>query len=117
MNDGPSRNFVQITGPNLIKNGSFEYPNAYYGWTYGTGSTTPITSEKFNIVTEGAANGNQYLQATANEGGAAAGSLNTSWEIEPGKTYVFGYKVKSTAASAATGNQYLGTSLNTKKGQ
>ena len=117
VNDGPSRNFVQITGPNLIKNGSFEYPNAYYGWTYGTGSTTPITSEKFNIVTEGAANGNQYLQATANEGGAAAGSLNTSWEIEPGKTYVFGYKVKSTAASASTGNQYLGTSLNTKKGQ
>ena len=117
VNDGPSRNFVQITGPNLIKNGSFEYPNAYYGWTYGTGSTTPITSEKFNIVTEGAADGNQYLQATVNEGGAAAGSLNTSWEIEPGKTYVFGYKVKSTAASASTGNQYLGTSLNTKKGQ
>jgi len=114
VNNGAERR-VYTLGENLIKNGSFEYPNAYYGWTYGTGSTTPITSGKFAIETEGAADGDQYLRALTNEGGAAAGSLNTSWPIEPGKTYVFGYKVKSTAAS--TGNQYLGTSLNTTKGQ
>ena len=114
VNDGATRT-VYTLGENLIKNGSFEYPNAYYGWTYGTGSTTAITSEKFAIETEGAANGDQYLRAKTNEGGAAAGSLNTSWPIEPGKTYVFGYKVKSNVASQ--GNQYIGTSLNTTKGQ
>lgn len=113
-NNGATREIYTL-GENIIKNGSFEYPNAYYGWTYGTGSTTAITSSKFNIINEGAADGNQYLQATSNEGGAAAGSLNTSWPIETNKTYVFGYKVKSSAAS--NGNQYLGTSLNTEKGQ
>lgn len=112
--DGSAKSTVTY-GANLIKNGSFEYPNAYYGWTYGTGSTTPITSEKFDIITESAADGNQYLQAKVNEGGAAAGSLNTSWEIEAGKTYVFGYKIK--ANSAATANAYIGTSLNNKIGQ
>ncbi len=112
--DGPALSTVTY-GPNLIKNGSFEYPNAYYGWTYGTGSTTPITSEKFDIVTEGAADGNQYLKAKTNEGGAAAGSLNTSWELEDGKTYVFGYKIKANAG--ATANTYIGTSLNNTKGQ
>ena len=113
VNDGATRT-VYTLGENQIKNGSFEYANPYYGWTYGTGSTTPITSEKFRIVTTGAADGNQYLQATVNEGGAAAGSLNTSWPIEKNKTYRFGYKIK--ANSASTGNQYIGTSLNTTKG-
>lgn len=113
-NNGATREIYTL-GENIIKNGSFEYPNAYYGWTYGTGSTTAITSEKFNIIEGGAADGNQYLEAKTNEGGAAAGSLNTSWPIETNKTYVFGYKVKSSAAS--NGNQYLGTSLNTSKGQ
>ena len=114
-NEGATR-IIATMGENLIKNGSFEYPtNPYYGWTYGTGSTTAITSEKFDIITEGAADGNQYLKAKTNEGGAAAGSLNTSWQIEPGKTYVFGYNIKATGES--TGNQYIGTSLNTTKGQ
>ena len=113
-NGDDTRTYVTLAA-NIIKNGSFEYPDAYFGWTYGTGSTTPITSEKFNIITEGAADGSQYLQATANEGGANAGSLNTSWALEANKTYVFGYKVK--ADKASTGNQYLGTSLNSNKGQ
>lgn len=111
-NEGATRTVNTISATNLIKNGSFEYPNGYYGWTYGTGSTTAITSEKFDIVTDG---DNHYLKAKTNEGGAAAGSLNTSWAIEKNKTYVFSYKVKASAAS--TGNQYLGTSLNTTKGQ
>lgn len=114
VNNGATRT-VYTLGDNLIENGSFEYPNAYYGWTSGTGSTTAITSEKFDIITEGAANGDQYLKAKTNEGGANEGSLNTSWAIEPGKTYVFGYKIK--VNSASTGNQYIGTSLNTTKGQ
>ncbi len=116
VNNGAERKVI-TPGENLIKNGSFEYADPYYGWTYGTGSTTPITSEKFDIITEDAPDGSQYLQAKNSEGGAAAGSLNSSWPIEPNKTYVFGYKIKSGAASAATGNQYIGTSLNTTKGQ
>jgi uncharacterized protein YjdB len=111
-NEGATRTVNTISATNLIKNGSFEYPNGYYGWTYGTGSTTAITSEKFDIVTDG---DNHYLKAKTNEGGDKAGSLNTSWAIEKNKTYVFSYKVKASAAS--TGNQYLGTSLNTTKGQ
>jgi hypothetical protein len=74
-----------------------------------------MSTSNFNVPTSGAADGNQYLEATTNAGGNDAHSINTSWPIEPGKTYVFGYQVKSSAAS--TGNQYLGTSLNTSKGQ
>jgi len=85
-NDGAKRT-VYTLGENLIKNGTFEYPNGFYGWTNGAGGNIDATN--FAIV-DGA------LNAKNSNGIAGVGSIGTAWTIEAGKTYVFGYKVKGT---------------------
>lgn len=114
VNDGATRT-VYTLGENLVKNGSFEYPNPVYGWTTGTGSVNAMSTSNFNVPTTGAANGNQYLQATGSKGGADAKSINTSWPLEDGKTYVFSYKIKANQ-QCTTDLQYIGTSLSNTKG-
>ena len=114
VNDGATRT-VYTLGENLVKNGSFEYPNPVYGWTTGTGSVNAMSTSNFNVPTTGAANGNQYLQATGSMGGADAKSINTSWPLEDGKTYVFSYKIKANQ-QCTTDLQYIGTSLSNTKG-
>ena len=91
LNDGATRT-VYTTGENLIKNGTFEYPDGFYGWTDATAGAAKLTSSKFDIVTDG---DTKYLKAKASEGSTAAGSIGTAWPIEAGKTYVFGYRVKA----------------------
>lgn len=85
-NDGAKRT-VYTLGENLIKNGSFEYPNGFYGWTNGAGGNIDATN--FAIV-DGA------LNAKNSKGAGDAGSIDSEWSIEAGKTYVFAYKVKGT---------------------
>lgn len=113
-NEGATRK-VYTLGENLIKNGSFEYPNAVYGWTTGTGSVNAMSTSNFNVPTEGAADGNQYLQAKESKGGGDVKSINTSWPLEDGKTYVFGYKIKANK-QCTTDLGYIGTSLSNTKG-
>ena len=91
INDGAART-VYTYGANLIKNGTFEYPDGFYGWTDATAGAAQLSSSKFEIVTDGE---NKYLKAKASEGSTAAGSIGTAWSIESGKTYVFGYRVKA----------------------
>lgn len=106
-NDGPQRNIFNY-GENIIKNGSFEYEDAFENWTSGTGNK--LTSADFRIVTEG---DNHYLQGTSNSGADNAKSLSTMWSIEPGKTYVISYKVK---ASVEKDSEYHLVSLTNKRG-
>ena len=110
--DGPVKTTVIYGTENLIKNGTFEYPDAFYAWTSANTFSDELTSAKFTTQTEG---GNTYLVGTVNEGGSANGSIGTAWPIEAGKTYVFSYRVKS--LSTAAGEQgYLITSLTNNKG-
>lgn len=92
VNDGATRTIVTL-GENLIKNGAFEYPNNFYGWTTGSGAA--MSADNFNLITE---DDNHYIKAKGHTGAGGANSIGTSWAIEAGKTYVFGYKVKSTSA-------------------
>ena len=91
-NDGATRTVSQL-GANLIKNGAFEYPNNFYGWTTGSGAA--MSADNFNLITE---DDNHYIKAKGHTGVGGANSIGTGWAIEAGKTYVFGYKVKSTSA-------------------
>ncbi len=84
VNDGAKRSYY-IYEDNLIKNGSFEYPNGFYGWLAAKNSA--LSSSKFEIVTDG---GNKYLKAKAHGGSTDAGSIGTGWTIEAGKTSVYG---------------------------
>lgn len=111
VNDGPKRTYSSL-GENIIKNGAFEYPDAFYNWTQAKDFTTKITSAKFNVAEE---DGNKYLVGTVNEGAGGEGSLGVAWPIEAGKSYVFSYRVKN--LNATDGNhQYLVTSLTNAKG-
>ena len=92
VNDGATRT-VYTLGENIIKNGSFEYVNNFYGWTVGTGAS--MSAENFNLITD---NDEHYITAKGHTGAGGVNSISTSWSIESGKTYVFGYKVKSTSA-------------------
>lgn len=111
VNDGPKRTY-NVTGENLIENGAFEYPNAFYNWTSANNFSDQITSANFSVNEE---NGNHYIVGTKNTGATGAGSLGVAWPIEAGKTYTFSYKVKS-LSNAAGNQQYLKTSLTNTKG-
>ena len=91
-NDGATRTNYTL-GDNLIKNGAFEYPNTFYGWTVGTGAA--MSADNFDLVTE---EDNHYIKAKGHTGADGVNSISTGWAIESGKSYVFGYKVKSTSA-------------------
>lgn len=83
---------VYTLGDNLIKNGTFEYPDGFYGWTDATAGAAKLTSSNFDIVTDGE---NKYLKSKNHGGSTSASSIGTAWPIEAGKTYVFGYKAKA----------------------
>lgn len=105
-----------LSSTNLIQNGQFDYPNnSVYGWTTGTGSADPMVASNFNIPSEGAAVGTHYLQAKTSAGQTSSSSINTSWPLEDGKSYVFGYKIKANKA-CTTNLGYIGTSLSNTKG-
>lgn len=92
VNEGAKRTVVSY-GDNLIKNGAFEYPNSFYGWT--TGSGVAMSADNFDLITE---ENNHYIKAKGHTGATGVNSIGTEWAIEAGKTYVFGYQVKSTSA-------------------
>lgn len=107
VNDGATRT-VYTTGENLIKNGSFEYSDGFYGWTDATTGAAKLTSSNFEIVTDGE---NKYLKSKNHGGSTAASSIGTAWPIEAGKTYVFGYKAK--AVNAGTTEYHVVSLTNT----
>ncbi len=102
-----------IRGGNLIPNHSFEL--GYTGWTDATTAANEITSDNFQLVTEGAQHGDTYLWGTTWNGSTGVGSLGTSWEIEAGKTYYFTYWIKG-ETEAATDASYVKTSLTNSPG-
>ena len=108
-NDGATRTIYAL-GENIIKNGSFEYPNGYYGWKNGAGGD--LAAANFDIVTE---EDNKYLKAKNSEGAGSANSISTAWPIEAGKTYVFGYKVKA-STTVGDKSKYLVVSMTNTPG-
>ncbi len=113
-----------VVGENLIANNSFEEATetdedgnvTVPGWTNGEGNPLTISESTFALVTGEAADGIKSLNAIANAGGSAAGSIRTAWEIENGKTYVLSYYVKTidgteTTVQSADGASYLGFKL------
>lgn len=96
VNDNATRN-VYTVGDNIIRNGAFEYPDGFYGWTDATANAAKLASSNFEIVTEGE---NKYLRSKNHGGSTAASSIGTAWPIEAGKTYVFGYKAKAVNAGS-----------------
>ncbi len=97
-NEGATRK-IHNYGDNLIKNGSFDYTDGFYGWLNGAGSKLG-TNSGFTLVEE---DGENVLRAVngsnSDNGGGTVKSIKTGWPIESGKTYVFGYRVKSSGTA------------------
>jgi len=115
VNNGATRTVYNF-GPNLIKNGSFEYPNPVYGWQDGTRNA--LSTSNFNIQSSGAYDGSNYLQAKESKGQGDVKSIYTAWPIENGKTYVFSYQIKTNGTAVKESDlTYVGTSLSNNQNE
>ena len=86
-NDNATRTVYTIS-ENMIKNGSFEYPNQLYGWTASNNYTTAAQASNFTITSTGGVNDGTYI--TGNGVGATnEKSLTKLIAVEAGKTYYF----------------------------
>ena len=104
----------EIKSENLIENGSFE--EGFTGWTQAKDFKTEI-KDGFELKTEGAKDGKNYLVGTTNSGSTDAKSLGTAWQIDTDKTYLFSYYVKKEAGHAdATEYDFLKTALTNTPG-
>lgn len=101
-NDGATRT-VYTLGENLIKNGSFEYPNPVYAWTASSNYSTAALASNFTINTTGGMYDGAYL--TGNGVGAAdQKSLTKLIPVESGKTYYFSVYTSGKAPNASNQN-------------
>lgn len=88
-----------LKSDNLIPNPGFE--DGFIGWTDATSSRNELTSDKFTIQANGGVDNSKYLVGNANENNVASGSIGTAWSLASGKTYVFGFYIKSLTSNAA----------------
>lgn len=95
-----TKTIYTLAQENLIKNGSFEYPNAFYGWT--AADNNALSTTNFEILTTDAPNGNAYLHAKNHGANDSNASIGTKWAIEHNKTYIFGYETKVNTDGNAT---------------
>ena len=100
VNDGAKRT-VYTLGENLIKNGSFEYPNPVYGWK-ATNYTTDAVVSNFTINETGGYKDDHYITTNAGSAGAAT-SIRMAIPVEAGKTYYFAV---ATSGKAPASNNF-----------
>ncbi len=74
---------ISYVGGNLIMNNDFQM--GLDGWTNGTGE--PLQQPWFQVMPKGLTDG-YFLQAYANDGKDGAGSVKTTFEVEPNQNYV-----------------------------
>ena len=86
--EGPALTVYTLSQNNLLKNGTFGYPNAVATWKT-VGYTTDAVASNFTITAEGGAvDGGAFI--TTNAGGAGAvTTLRKSVPVEVGKKYYF----------------------------
>ncbi len=97
--DGPALNVLTLSQDNLLKNGTFGYPNAVATWKT-VGYTTDAIASNFGITAEGGAvDGGAYI-TTNGAGVGAATTLRKSVPVEVGKKYYFSVYTSGKAPSS-----------------
>lgn len=84
-------------GGNIIANGDFAMGT--YGWTNGQGAE--LSQPYFQVVGKGGYNDTPFLQAYTNEGQKGAGSVYTTFDVQPNTNYYI-----SGAVLFPSGSQY-----------
>jgi hypothetical protein len=98
VNDGASRT-VYTLGENLIKNGTFSYPNAVATWKT-VGYTTDAVVSNFTITAEGGAVDNGAFITTNGGGVGSEKTIRKSVQVEVGKKYYFSVYTSGKAPSS-----------------
>ena len=93
-----------MKGKNIIKNGSFEYAEAFSDWKDGTGAA--LSAENFSVKSY-ADSDDRYIESKGDGDETSASSINIQWRISSNKTYVFGYKVKNSTDIQTVNNENL----------
>ncbi|MBQ6750035.1 MAG: Ig-like domain-containing protein [Bacteroidaceae bacterium] len=93
-----TKTIYTLAQENLIKNGSFEYPNGVGGWKT-VGYETDAVASNFTITTEGGVDNGAYL--TTNGGAASSEkTIRQSMPVVAGKTYYFAVYTSGKAPSS-----------------
>ena len=90
---------------NMIKNGSFEYVNAYENWTGGDGKE--LSAEAFDLKKYDANSYNVYLESKGDGDASSIYSICKMWTLVKNKSYVFGYKIKNSTDKTTENNANL----------
>lgn len=98
VNDGATRT-VYTLGENLIKNGTFSYPNAVATWKT-VGYTTDAVVSNFTITAEGGAVDNGAFITTNGGGVGSEKTIRKSVQVEVGKKYYFSVYTSGKAPSS-----------------
>ena len=98
VNDGASRT-VYTLGENLIKNGTFGYPNAVATWKT-VGYATDAVVSNFTITAEGGAVDNGAFITTNGGGVGSEKTIRKSVQVEVGKKYYFSVYTSGKAPSS-----------------
>lgn len=93
---------------NLIKNGSFEYVNAFENWKGANESD--LSEEAFELKYYDD-DDERYIESKGDGDSTSYKSLRSTWSIKKNKTYVFGYRVKNSTDITTENNHNLATSL------
>lgn len=100
--------YYTISSNSVIQNGSFEYGRFSTNWKSGAGEDLPTTAFK---VTDYENSNECYLEAFGDGDSTSNKSIRTSWPINKGTTYVFGFSVKNSTDKNSDHNPYLAVSL------
>ncbi len=93
-----TKTIYTLAQENLIKNGSFEYPNGVGGWKT-VGYETDAVASNFTITAEGGIDNGAYL--TTNGGAASSEkTIRQSMPVVAGKTYYFAVYTSGKAPSS-----------------
>ena len=93
---------------NIIKNGSFEYLNAFENWKGANES--PLSEEAFYLRSYENSD-DKYIESKGDGDSTSYKSLRNMWSIKKKKTYVFGYRVKNSTDIKTENNTNLAVSL------
>lgn len=93
-----TKTIYTLAQENLIKNGSFEYPNGVGGWKT-VGYMTDAVASNFTITTEGGIDNGAYL-TTNGYNASSEKTIRQSMPVVAGKTYYFAVYTSGKAPSS-----------------
>ena len=102
--------YYKTTGVNKITDGSFEYR---YFKDWKNAASTNMSKDYFDIKKYSENADSVYIESKTDGDGTSDGSIRAQWYVNKKKTFVFGYRVKSSKDTTIVSNENLKVMLTT----